>query len=154
LEWEGKEDAAVSSFPFQAGSAETVKKLGLILLLIGLPLLAYWSTPREPPLVPGVTLENFQRLHRGMSRQQAINILGSEYVLAGNELTWEGPGFRIILDADSFDRIHLGRYLHDDDYGEFLRPPPLPLFARICNRICRFLGLPCRIPPEPMGVPY
>jgi hypothetical protein len=48
--------------------------VGVLLLCLGvLSLVVVWQRPRP---VPGVTLENFRRLHKGMTSKQVEAILG------------------------------------------------------------------------------
>jgi hypothetical protein len=130
----------------------TIKKLGLILLLVGLPLFGYWFLPKKPPLVPGATLENFRRLHKGMSIDEAITILGptEEQEPAWKFYTigiyfWNGEAGRIQLYFDL--KVHnkpaegkllsYGQFDIGNEYREELKEEPISIFSRIR----RLLGL-------------
>jgi hypothetical protein len=73
----------------------------LLVSLIGIGV--YWAMQPKP----GVTLENFRQLNRGMSEEQVETILGSKGVfeaeVAGASLkSWRGPQGQVVLAFGGF----------------------------------------------------
>src|SRR5262245_52855278 len=91
----------------------------LLLVVLVVSLVAVW---KRPVRTPGVTQENFQRLHKGLSQQQVEAILGSEgeTLLTGlfTLKRYEGTDCRVdvMYWDDSATRGRL--YLHDEAVEE------------------------------------
>jgi hypothetical protein len=84
--------------------------LGIVALVVMLVLIGWrWLAP---PLVPGVTVENFRRLHGGMTEAEIEAILG-EPGKSGPDVkltrltTWEKNGIRIQLVFPAESAFHL-----------------------------------------------
>ena len=73
---------------------------GLVLGLVALTLVVVVLIDR--PSKPGVTVENFKRLHKGMTEEEVEAIFGrpadhKSYMTLQNLRDWDGPGFRVHL---------------------------------------------------------
>jgi hypothetical protein len=98
----------------------------LVLLGLGGPLLYFWlSTP-----APGVTLENFHRLHLCMSANQVEEILGkpAEVFNSRGDCTrsWRGEEWSIDLGFEEYDRGLVGGVAYRagvPDQKEYLEGP-------------------------------
>jgi hypothetical protein len=76
----------------------------------------YWSIPPKP----GLTLENFRFLHRGMTQEQVVVVLGSEgEVSASSTLYWHSGDVTVVILFDVPNgTVRDGRYLNFDEPGD------------------------------------
>jgi hypothetical protein len=107
---------------------------GVLLLCVAvLALVVVWQ--RKAPPAPGVTGENFRRLHKGMSQEQVELILGAPSVeekgrwfgLEYTDCTWEGEsGYGIRMTFMPREAVD-GDLIQDEGIMDVLRDKPVTL---------------------------
>src|ERR1700722_13886413 len=109
------------------------RRLLTVSALLVLPLIGVGVYLLIPPN-PGVTLENFRRLHEGMSREEVESILGSKGTLKGIDASvatysWNGIGgsawidVRLSANSDSWEVTDIGIFLSATGEREDLKKP-------------------------------
>jgi hypothetical protein len=132
-----------------------VAGLALLLCLAVLTLVAIWTYPARKP--PGVTPENFRRLHQGMTEKQVEAILGSPgmgwvfNLSYGREYAGDGCDVRIEFGAmnDNDEKVtaQQGWMTTTDGSVLELAEKPISLF----DRLRLWLGLLASLRPHVGG---
>jgi SmpA / OmlA family len=96
--------------------------------------------PRLLPPKPGVTLDNFRRLHRGMTKEEVDAILGGPVEVSGfnnnkaRTRYWHGDHCRVSITSSSFVTLDAADgEIRTDDGRLLLRlaPEPPSLWERL-----------------------
>jgi hypothetical protein len=114
--------------------------IGLVAALLVVGLLLYFLSPLLNPPRPGVTQENFRRVHKGMSEEEVEAILGGPgepagFMMLTKSREWRGPDcvvsitFGLITGAGAID----GSLTTDDGLTLELtdEPPDTPFVKRL-----------------------
>lgn len=118
-------------------------------LLFVVPAVAYWTLVPTP----GVTLENFKRLHSGMSIEEVKTIMGRapdrSFQWIGSGHLWHGEEGTVSISTD-FDARMVGvfypgrkgptsQFLEGDEIF-MASPPPESIFAKIRRSVADFFS--------------
>jgi hypothetical protein len=109
-------------------------------VLVFLGLLGLAAVPRLLPPKPGVTLENFRRLHRGMTKEEVDVLLGGPGEVTGfvNNMArtryWYGDHCRVSIRSSSFVTLDAASGEIRTDDGQLLSrlaPEPTSFWERL-----------------------
>jgi hypothetical protein len=104
-----------------------VPGLALVLYVAILTSVAIWRCPSPP--APGVTLDNFRRLHKGLTLTEMAAILGGPgepfHYRLRDAIVYEGDGCRVMLWYFREDDVYDGHFLVDGEEVAHLREKPV-----------------------------